>query len=72
MDTVIGVDPVLTNRQREVLYHIAFGLTANEIAATLGIAYDTVKDHTKAIHEKLGVNHNYQAVGIAFERGLIV
>lgn len=63
---------VLTNRQREVLYLIAYGNTAKEIAQLLGIAYCTVKDHTNDIHERLGVTRNDQAVAKAYQRGILI
>lgn len=45
----------LTPREREVARHLLDGLTYKEIAATLGIAYNTVNTHTKAIYEKFQV-----------------
>lgn len=44
----------LTPREREVLKHIASGLTSKEIADKLGIAFRTVVCHRYRIQAKLG------------------
>ena len=46
----------LTEREREVLYLLAQGLTNKEIAEKLVITTNTVKRHLKAIFEKLDVH----------------
>jgi DNA-binding CsgD family transcriptional regulator len=42
----------LTEREREVLMHLAKGLTNKEIGTRLGISEQTVKEHLKHIMEK--------------------
>lgn len=44
--------PKLTERERQILPYLVVGATRNEIAATLGIAPDTVKIHVKNLLEK--------------------
>jgi len=60
--TVTGV---LTEREREVLVCLRTTMTADEIAADLGIAYPTVKSHIRAIYRKLGVASRRDAIRAA-------
>ena len=53
----------LTDRELQVLNHIAKGLRNKEIGASLNIAEDTVKIHTKNIFGKLNVMDRTAAVG---------
>ena len=43
----------LTDRQREILTHIAKGLTSKEVAAVLGVSYRTVETHRAWIMTRL-------------------
>lgn len=45
----------LSDREREVLRHIAMGSINKEIASDLGISFNTVLTHRRNIMEKLGV-----------------
>jgi len=60
----------LTERQREVLRLIAKGLGNKEIARSLHIAKDTVKQHAKAVYAALGVAGRAQAARAAETRGI--
>lgn len=53
---------ILTAREREVLVCLRTTMTADEIAAHLGIAYPTVKSHIRAIYRKLNVTTRRDAV----------
>jgi ATP/maltotriose-dependent transcriptional regulator MalT len=64
------VDP-LTDRELEVLHHIADGLTNQQIAETLIISPGTAKWYSSQIYSKLGVNKRTQAVAKARELGLL-
>ena len=44
----------LTAREREILKHIASGLTSKEISVKLGVAFRTVVCHRYRIQTKLG------------------
>jgi two-component system, NarL family, nitrate/nitrite response regulator NarL len=63
--------PALSQREREVLEHIAAGRSAPEIAKLLYLSPATVKSHLQALYEKLGVSERAAAVAEAMRRGLI-
>ena len=64
-------DEALTDREIEVLKHIAGGNRNRDIAERLFISEETVKVHIKHIIEKLGASDRTQAVAIAVRRGII-
>ncbi len=64
------MDPI-SERELEVLYLIAAGLSNREIAEKLFISLNTVKTHTKNINSKLDVNSRVKAVARAKELGLL-
>jgi DNA-binding CsgD family transcriptional regulator len=46
---------LLTERERQILFHMLGGYSAALTAARLGVAEGTVKNHRKAVHRKLDV-----------------
>jgi len=64
-------DEALTEREKDVLKHVAGGNRNRDIAERLFISEDTVKVHVKHIMEKLGANDRTEAVTIALRRGII-
>jgi DNA-binding NarL/FixJ family response regulator len=64
-------DEALTEREIEVLRHVAGGNRNRDIADQLFISEETVKVHIKHIMEKLGAADRTQAVAIAARRGII-
>jgi len=64
-------DEALTEREVDVLRHIAGGNRNRDIAEQLFISEETVKVHVKHIMEKLGASDRTQAVAIAVRRGII-
>jgi DNA-binding NarL/FixJ family response regulator len=64
-------DESLSNREVEVLRHVAEGNRNRDIAKRLFIAEETVKVHLKHIMGKLGASDRTQSVTIAARRGII-
>lgn len=63
--------PALTKREKEILAHIAEGLTNNQIAEKLFISPLTVDSHRKNLLTKLNVNNTASLIRFAMEHGLI-
>ena len=61
----------VTPRELEILTLITRGKANKEIAADLGIAEDTVKQHVSRLLQKLGVNDRAQATAEAIRLGLV-
>ena len=67
----IGQLDVLTEREREVLSHVARGLSNTEIATELFISPATAKTHVSRVMMKLAARDRAQLVAIAYETGLV-
>ena len=63
-------DIPLTQREMQVLRHVALGLSNKEIAQSLTISVETVKEHVQNILRKLAVSDRTQAAVWAVRRGL--
>jgi len=69
-----GAQPLfapLSAREVEILDNIARGMTNKEVAFTLSISEQTVKNHMSSILRKLSVNDRTQAVVYAMRQGWI-
>ena len=62
----------LTNRQLDVLQHLAKGMSNKDVALTIGLAEGTVKIHVAAIFQTLRVNNRIEAARAALSLGLVV
>jgi DNA-binding NarL/FixJ family response regulator len=61
----------LTNRELQVLRHVALGLSNREIGSSLGISIETVKEHVQNILRKLDVSDRTQAAVWAVRRSVV-
>lgn len=64
-------DIPVTNRELQVLRHLALGLSNREIARSLGISIETVKEHVQNTLRKLDVTDRTQAAVWAVRKGLV-
>lgn len=64
-------DIPLTNREVQVLRHVAMGLSNREISASLDISVETVKEHIQNILRKLEANDRTEAAVWAVKKGLV-
>jgi two-component system response regulator DesR len=64
-------EPMLSEREREVLALIAAGSTNREIAQRLYLSPHTVKEHTSALYRKLHARNRAEAVQRAQRIGLL-
>ncbi len=62
----------LTNREREVLTHIAEGLCNKEIATRLNIGVRTVETHRERLMRKLDIHNAARLTRFAVVKGLII
>ena len=63
--------PTLTSREHQVLQLLARGMRNKEIAAELGIGFDTASAHIKNIYAKFSVHDRTSALTEAVRRGLV-
>lgn len=61
----------LTEREREVVTHVAAGRSNDEIAARLVVSPATAKTHVSRAMSKLGARDRAQVVVLAYESGLV-
>jgi|694.fasta_scaffold31432_6 DNA-binding NarL/FixJ family response regulator len=61
----------LTPRELQVLRHVGYGLSNDEIARSLEISVETIKEHVQNILRKLGVQDRTQAAVWTVKQGLV-
>ncbi len=64
-------DSRLTPRESQVLSHVALGLSNNEIARSMKISVETVKEHVQNLLRKLAVRDRTQAAVWAVQSGVV-
>jgi DNA-binding NarL/FixJ family response regulator len=65
------VEVSLTQHERDILRHVAAGLTNEQIAEAMHISYDTIKERIQRILGKIGVIDRTQAAVWAVRNGLV-
>lgn len=71
MMPMVAIQEPLTDREIEILQHMAEGLSNREIAAQLFISLETVKWYNKRIFEKMNVSNRDDAVAYARSHHLL-
>lgn len=66
-DSLVPLSP----REMEILEHVTHGMSNKEIAFTLGISHQTVKNHMTSILRKLRKDDRTQAAVYALSRGWV-
>ena len=61
----------LTNREKEILVHLAQGKTNKQISKELLLSTSTVRNHISNIFLKLNISNRSQATAIAIFAGLL-
>lgn len=64
-------DLPLTNREKEVLTHVAQGRTNKQISKLLELSPSTIRNHISNIFTKLRISNRAQATAIAIYSGLL-
>ncbi|MYR07181.1 response regulator [Gordonia sp. SID5947] len=62
--------PSLTDRETEVLRHVAKGLSAKQVANKLSLSHRTVENHVQATLRKLQLGNRVELTRYAIEHGL--
>lgn len=62
---------MLSERETEILQHMADGLSSKHIGEALSITEDTVETHRKNIYRKIAAKNAAQAMAYGFRNNLI-
>ena len=61
----------LTPREQQVVRHLAYGLSNSEIAASLEISVETVKEHVQNVLRKMGMAGRTHVAVWAVKSGMV-
>ncbi len=65
-----GAFDKLSQRELEIVSHVARGLSNRAIGDTLGLSENTVRNHLRSILDKLGLNNRVQVATLALKQGI--
>jgi len=63
--------PYITKREKEIIWHLAYGMNSIEIGKKLFISNQTVETHRKNIMSKMMVNNVAGMIRRSFELGIL-
>ena len=66
-----ALNDALTDRERQILGHVAAGMSNREMAESLNLSRWTIDSHIRHIYDKLAVSSRTQALRRAREHGLL-
>ena len=70
-DEPVTRSSLLTNRERDVLLHIARGLSQQQVARVLDISVKTVQHHLEGVMNKLEIHDRVELARYAIREGII-
>jgi DNA-binding NarL/FixJ family response regulator len=62
---------LLTNRERDVLHHVAKGLTRKQMARLMGISIKTIQHHVSHLMDKLDIHDRVELARFAVREGMV-
>lgn len=65
-----GAFDKLSQRELEIVSHVARGLSNRAIGDTLGLSENTVRNHLRSILDKLGLDNRVQVATLALKQGI--
>ncbi len=69
--SIVRIRPLISPREKEVLFLLSNGYVTREIASSLFISDHTVNDHRKALMSKLGARNVAQMIRRGFELNIL-
>jgi len=70
-DPPIARSSLLTDRERDVLFHVAQGLSQRQVAHALDISIKTVQHHLEGIMDKLDIHDRVELTRFAIREGIV-
>jgi len=70
-DEPVTRSSLLTNRERDVLFHIARGLSQQQVAHVLEISIKTVQHHLAGVMDKLEIHDRVELAHYAIREGIV-